>query len=305
VTDTAVEQFLGTLSETLEKTRELIDISLRAEFWTPRPSSTFDGELNNTETATNGDAWGPDEPRIAYEMAQLSMTAIADHLSSIRKLLQPPLSIFGQAVLARSVFESAAFAFWMTDPAIDVRARVARSSLIFWDVAQTHLREAKKQGGTAETAAQKHLDDTRQRIANLGFTLAKAGNKWAIDPYDPIPSKTHWVADLFASNLQQGQHTKIYSPYSGLTHGEIYALTTRLLTDPGNQNVWTVTPQQLAENVELSLAAFHALYRRLSLAGMGADPNTDFEEWEDYVVERLDAIRKAITPPQTNTSPST
>jgi hypothetical protein len=276
----------------VERTEQLINSSLEATFWTPRASSVFDFELQNTELDTTGVAWGPNEPKMAYEMAQLSLTAISDHFASIHKLLQPPLSIFGQAVLARSIFESAGFGFWMTDPGIDVRTRVARAYSIFWEAARTHLREARKHGAAEEAAAQAHFDSIKARIAELGFNTAKVNNKWIIVECGAMPTKTSWVEELFAGDLQH-DYTKIYSPYSGVTHGEITALLTRLQSQGGAPAAWTIEPRQLAQNVELPLVGFRTLFKRLSDAGMGIEPNTEFEEWKEYVADRMNAIHQA------------
>ncbi len=98
------ERLLTALCGVLDVTDRLIARCGQPAFWTPRPSSVFDRELLNTEVDQHNRPWGPEEPRYAYEMAQLSMMVIGDHLAGIRKLLQPPFPIFGQAVLARSVF---------------------------------------------------------------------------------------------------------------------------------------------------------------------------------------------------------
>ena len=138
-----------------------------------------------------------------------------------------------------------------------------------------------------------HLDRVKLRIAELGFTTAKVNKKWTIVECGPMPTKTEWVETLFAGEIQQ-DYTKIYSPYSGVTHGEISALMTRLYTRPGGTPEWLIQPRQLTENVELPLAGISALFKRLNDAGMGDQPHTELEEWEEYVAERFDAIHRAL-----------
>jgi hypothetical protein len=292
------EQLLTTLTETLELTERLIVQASEPDFWKPRSSSVFDGELQNTEKDTNNIPWGPNEPTMAYEMAQVSLFPIGDHLASIRKLLVPPLSMLGQAVLARSVFESAAFAFWMTDPKITVRERVARIYAVLWDIAKTNLREATKHGSAEQAAGQDHLDSILARISELGFNIIKVNGKKVIDECGEIPTKTTHVAELF-SGAVKNDYTKIYSPYSGVTHGEIAAVLTRRYTKPESAAEWLITPRQLTENVELPVAAFGTLYRRLCEAGMGTQnadgsPGADEQLWVNEVGERFAAIHRSL-----------
>jgi hypothetical protein len=286
-------RLLTVLRETLELTDRLHQRSLEPAFWAPRPASVLDRELRNTEVDQQGTAWGPDEPTYAWEMARMSMVAVGDHLASIRKLLEPPLPIYGQAVLARSVFESAAFAFWMTDPQITVRQRVARAYLVFWDEARTARKNAGKVGTPEDiTAAQGHLDTVVARVNELGVTRAVVQGKETVEGQQ-IPTKTALIAALFAGDVRHG-HQGIYSPYSSVTHGEMTGLLTRRLTVAAGGAVLTITPRQLIENVELAMIAFRALHRRLCSAGMGAQPNLQAQLWEHNVGRRMQAIHRKL-----------
>ncbi|SCL16403.1 hypothetical protein GA0074692_6816 [Micromonospora pallida] len=287
------ERFLAALRETLELTDRLNKRSLERQFWVPRPSSVFDRELQNTQVDKRGIPWGQDEATYAFEMAYMSMFAVGDHLAAIHTLLQPPIPVLGQAVLARSVFESAAFAFWIMDPHITVRQRVARAYLVFWSEAKRNLKVTPKHETANVAAAQMHLDKVLGRIDELG--LSRAG---VTVEGEQIPSKTVLVAELFADDLLQ-PHKNIYSPYSGVTHGEMTALMTRKLTPTGADPVWSITPRQLTENVELAMAAFRALHRRLCFGGMGAQgmggqPGLEHRLWENNVGRRLEAIHRAL-----------
>jgi len=89
------------------------------------PGSLAVVEQANTETGPAG-KWGDVPPHTALSLAKLKLTASADHIASLHKLLQPPLTLFGLPVMARASLEASAKAFWVLDPALSVRQRVAR-----------------------------------------------------------------------------------------------------------------------------------------------------------------------------------
>lgn len=291
---------LAALSKTLKLTDRLIKRSSGDDFWKPRPGSVFDCELQNTERDANGAPWGPDEPTMAFEAARVSlMYPIRDHLGSMRKLLKPNIPTLGHAVLARSIFESAGFAFWMADPQITVRSRVARIYAVLWEIAKTNV----KQSPPGDAAAQAHLASILARISELGFKIVKVNpNKpkspEIIDECGQIPTKTKWVENLFAGDIRS-DYAKIYSPYSGIAHGELAALMTRRFVRPGVDPVFSIEERQLTENIELSLAAIRPLYKRVCIGGMGTmgmggEHGVEYRQWEHNVGRRLIAVHKAI-----------
>ncbi|RZU46686.1 hypothetical protein EV385_6763 [Krasilnikovia cinnamomea] len=287
------ERFLALLQETLELTGRAVRRDLEPGFWVPRPSSPFDADLANTELGAQGVAWGATEPTYAFEMAQLGMIAVDDLIAGIRKLLDSPLPIFGQTVLARAAFENAATAFWLTDPQITVRQRVARAYLVIVDESSTALKITNEVGTSQQkAAAQTHLDTVRTHVTDLGLSLTGSGKNLAIDG-EKSPSKTARVQALFAGSVPN-LYKVIYSLYSGVTHGEMTGLLSRLHTPASGPTVWTLTPRQLTENVELALVAYRQLRRRLTAGGMGTRSDLPLQLWEENVGRRMQAIRARL-----------
>ena len=295
----AGERMLEVLREVLGLTGRAARRRYEPSFWAPRPDSPFGADLSNTEVDVHGQPWGPDEPTMAFEMARLSILLIDDSLTSIDKLLAPPfppLPMYGQEVLARSVLESAGFAFWLMDPQITVRQRVARTYLHFWEAAVTAVKNANVVGSTQDiTGAQAHLASILRRVDELGLGHGKNNGKTTIGG-EQLPSKTARVTAVLAGKVRGG-YKIVYSVYSGVAHGEMAGIMSRRLDPPasGMQPVMTITPRQLLGNVELAAAAFGQLQDRLCRGGMGSSPlEVANQLWEHNVGRRLHAIRSRL-----------
>ncbi|MEU7802561.1 hypothetical protein AB0B10_25205 [Micromonospora arborensis] len=283
----------------LSQLREALDLTSRAAvrrlapaFWQPRPGSPFHDELANTEVDTHGVPWGRQEPTMAIEMAQLSMIAVEDYLTGIRKLLEPPFPPptpkLGAAALCRSALESAGAAFWLMDPQLTVRQRVARTYLVLWQESGTAAKNAAKVGTPTDAAqAQADLSALVARIDDLG--LSHTNKPLTVDG-ERLPTKTDKVTTLLAGKIRGG-HEIVYSLYSAIAHAEMTGILSRRLA-----GTWTITPRQLTQNVELAVVAFGQLQRRLCLGGMGSAPDEVANQlWEHNVGRRLLAVRRRLS----------
>ena len=90
------------------------------------PGSPYALERANNEMGPAG-KWGDEPVHTAMSLASLKLTAAKDHILSLHKQLEPPHTLYGLAVVARASVEASAKAFWLLDPNISVRVRVARS----------------------------------------------------------------------------------------------------------------------------------------------------------------------------------
>ena len=88
--------------------------------------STLAIELANAESGPGG-PWGSGPVKTAVSIGGLYLHTARDHLSSLSKLIDPPTTALGWALPSRAVLEGAARAWWLLDPTIGVRRRVARS----------------------------------------------------------------------------------------------------------------------------------------------------------------------------------
>ena len=233
---------------------------------------------------------------MAFEAAWLSLVAVEDFLTGIRKLLEPPfppvVPKYGAAALCRSALESAANTFWLTDPQLTVRQRVARVYLLLWDEHKTAVKNATKAlAAKALTAqevatAQAALDALLIHIDDLGLGYT---NKPRTVGGEALPSKTEKVTALLAGEVR-GVHDVVYSLYSGVAHGDLSSiLASRLGTG------WTITPRQLTQDVEMAVAAIGILQERLCLGGMGSSPREVANWlWEHNAGRRLRDVHNRL-----------
>lgn len=291
------DRLLGVLREVLDLTGRAARRRLDPSFWFPRPASAFGANLANAEVDVRGAPWGSQEPTMAFEMAKLSLIMIDDYLTSIRKLLEPPfppLPIYGQEVLARSVLESAGSAFWLLDPQITVRQRVARTYLFFWEEAKTAIKDANKVGTAQDVAnAQALLASILAQVDDLG--LGHANKSFTIGG-ETLVSKTERVTALLAGKVSGG-HEIVYSLYSAVAHGQMTGILSRRLDPPaaGAAQVMTITPRQLIGNVELAVIAFGQLQERLCIGGMGSGPREAANWlWENNVGRLLEDLKSRL-----------
>lgn len=287
-TSPAAERLLSQLREVLDLTCRAAVRRLDPGFWQPRPGSVFALELANSEVDVHGAPWGADEPTMAFEMAQMSMFAVEDYLTGIRKLLEPPfppyIPKFGTAALCRSVLESAGTAFWLMDPQLTVRQRVARTLLVLWDEHKSAVKNAAKAGTPQDlTKAEADRDALLARIDELGLTRTGSAVHG-----ERLPAKTDKVTDLLAGKVSS--HQVVYSLYSAVAHGEMTGIHSRMLTGG-----WALTPRQLTENVELAVGAFGQLQQRLCAGGMGGSARpVENWTWENNAGRRILAVRDRL-----------
>lgn len=92
----------------------------------PRAQSPAALELaEETNYAVEG-AWGSEPVAGAYSTAAVHLVVCQDGLEAMRRLFDEPPSTFGIVSVARGGLEAAARAWYLLDPAITVRERVAR-----------------------------------------------------------------------------------------------------------------------------------------------------------------------------------
>lgn len=292
MTDPGADWLLAQLREVLDLTCRAALRRLAPGFWRPWPGSAYAAELANTELDVHGAPWGPLQPTLAFEAPMLKLVPVEDYLTAIRKQLEPPfppyVSKFGSAALCRSVLESAGSAFWLMDPQVSVRQRVARAHLIVWDEHETAVRNARKEGTPQQlTKAQADRDAHVARVANLGLPPTKVKNKLTVAG-ESLPTKTEAVTALLAGKVSS--HTVVYSLYSAVAHGELTGILSRRLAGG-----WTITPRQLTQDVELAVVGFGQLQQRLCRGGMGSAPDPlENEFWERNVGRRLLAVRSRL-----------
>lgn len=156
----------------------------------------------------------------AIAVSQLYVFAMAQHLDALAVLFEtdrpPPYSI---SVLARAVIELAARVWWVTDPEVDVRVRVAR-------------------GFTEKLVSADDWAPRKQRISGRRSTPASAKGDTPTDEQDALRTEMHSLGigeekrpsatKLVGEFLEHDTPTMarhLYRILSANTHGTLWALT--------------------------------------------------------------------------------
>ena len=254
--------------EALEATLRFGSRHLGSARWEPSTASEAIDELANTEIGANGVPWGENAPRTAYAAANLMMTGVLDNLAAIGQLLDDKMSVTGPTILARSAIETAAGVFWLMEPGIRVRKRVCRElalSLTSARRAGQIAKEFQDQGFTLPpevAAAAQEEARVLQRIADLGITLVGAGFRPMVGTEQPMDD-TGATAAMLKAVIPTAPPEFVYRAYSAITHGQIYGLMNFMAPDGSGILHWNLPPEVLDSTVQLAIAAFREVHRRI------------------------------------------
>jgi hypothetical protein len=123
--------------------------------WRPGWQSEAAGERANQESGPNG-PWGPDPVRSVYVAAALYLELVLQSLRALAASLTTDSTHYVPNCLARAATEAGSQAFWLLEPGIGARRRVARFMLIRasgarYRAEQVRLTDPKGAGSYGET----------------------------------------------------------------------------------------------------------------------------------------------------------
>jgi hypothetical protein len=145
----------------------------------------------------------------------IKLMAAKDHLASLRRLLEPPVTLYGPMTMARASIEASAAAYWLLDPGISVRERVARS-----------LGDRLRSADESVKALRLLIDDwddegvvgaIREEAEELGVPVAS------------VPTRTQLVGEVMAQHMTSLDRGKgLYKYMCAIAHGTNYAVLQHL-----------------------------------------------------------------------------
>lgn len=271
---------------------ELMQIQ-RANHYYPVMGSIAMGEL--ADSPRWAAAWGNKPVADVLSIASMQMAAAGDHVRSLANLLNEP-GAYATAAVARAALETAARAFWLLDPAIGVRVRIARGMTL-----RLHsLRESLKL--PLQDSVRRHVQDRIRRIVDgaktKGLQSGPPGGGKVVWILKPMPSATDAVGDLFpGSDLGQ----TAYRDLSAAAHGTLWGLVSMLETrgDPvgvhDNLGAPVLSLGTIITRVGVSVLGFvEAADRQLHLYGWDA---SGWHAWREPALKCLYAmVRSQPTP---------
>jgi hypothetical protein len=143
--------------------------------------------------------------------------------------LKEPLTTFGITTLARGIVEACTRAWWLLDPSMDARTRVARSV--------TLRLEALWRGSQLEDK----LNLARTSAARVSEILAVAQQKdFTVVPErratpPAIEEALHWGARLYEEILDDKQlGYGVWADFAAITHGQVGGIVLELTRSGGH-----------------------------------------------------------------------
>lgn len=262
---------------------------LNSPAWEPSAGSEGSTEVANTETGPAG-LWGENPVRTAHTLTHALMDTVLTHVRALALLYVDEPPAMTTATIARSVMETGATAWWIMEPGIGARCRVARVTSerlrSSYEAAKaiTHLAGPINPGDYSQTEAQ-----VRDYASALGLQAAVGDPR--IDG-QVRPSSTDLISRLYEteSALDRSQSRVVYPVYSGVAHGLLYGIMQFLRPVEVDGRVilrWQTDPQVVDAVVSYTLAVMVAAMDRI-LAVMGWEP-AEWDAWKSTLYDHFSA----------------
>jgi hypothetical protein len=297
--DAAVQQRLVLLRTTLLGFPKCAESYRRLYHYLPAAGSPAAREIDGAGRLE-------DAVKDTLSIAAIVLGGAQDHLVGLACLLDAESSVYAPRTVARGLLEGAARAWWLLDPAIDARERVARTlTERLYSLLERAKAERTMSNGTGQ-AAQTRIDyliDLAER--RYGFVVLrdqKQQRPLAVEA--TRPTSTELVGRLL---MREGTHTEFgevaYRLYSGATHGALWSLMSGLIPepDPAGKHEFIAYLRLTLNDAELLVAitamAFgEAFNREVDFYGW------DRREWDAYARRALVDLRSTVQASQLTTA---
>jgi hypothetical protein len=242
------ENDVDELGAFLLDTCESVSRWLPPPVWIPTWRSEAEQECRNTEQGQLG-PWGEDPVRAVYAGGALYLDTILECLRGLARTLTPEATHYVTEALARAAMEAGAVLFWLLQPGIGARLRVARLWLIRASGAE-YLEEAVQKmdpsaaGTYGETPA---MVEAAIQSLRLNYTRQR----------DPRTRRWVWTCEgeklpgytVRATSFEAAVNmTAAYAIYSAPAHAEWHAVVGRFqeVILPGGQRMLSLRPDREA-----------------------------------------------------------
>jgi hypothetical protein len=265
--------------------------------WRPGWQSEAATERANEEHGPDG-PWGPDPVRSVYTAAGMYLEAVLQCMRAMAASITTDTTHYVPDCLARAAMEAGSQAFWLMEPGIGARRRVARFMLIrasgaqrrAEEVARTDPGQASLYGETPEQAA--------ELAAHLGLVCeyrqrkGRRGERWSEGEKLPGYTKRNLL-------LEEAMFTPAaYSIYSSALHADWHSVignwievttadgTQAVVMSPNRVAVWGAVLVAAAPAVFPAARALKLLDHRARLADVDHWPSNTLR-----LIRRMDLPR--------------
>lgn len=238
-----------------------------------------------------GTAWGTNVVQVAVNQAVASLAAADDQLICMQHVLQEPLTTFGITTLARGVMEASIRAWWLLDPSVEVRSRVARSMTLRLETLWRN-RQLEERLDLPRTSASR-IDEILAVAPKKSFSVIPERRRTPPAIEESFPFSVRLYEDILGSKeLGYG----VWADFAAVAHGQAGGIVQRLdvvdrPTDPTSDVRWARANPSKAIGPALGaamLAHLQAFGRELDLHGW------DKSAWQSYNASALPVVRRLL-----------
>jgi hypothetical protein len=260
--------------------------------WFPAPDSPGMRELANAVEFQAASPWG-DPVHAAHNLGQLLLFAAGDCVEALVAALSPERAtpVYAHLVLARAALEQASRAWWLFEPGIGVRLRVARgmNDRLFGIAQQDDRLRVSEHDRT--TAFQRR-EDLLAEAERLGFEIVVSRRIDVRYLEEVRPGQTQLVKELLGAPLG----ALVYGLFSAVAHGTTFGLMQSVQRAPNAPRPpgveWGAVGTDSLDVVHVMaaviLATREALGRRNDLFGWNSD------EWNSSAATALQALTGSL-----------
>jgi hypothetical protein len=247
--------------------------------WTPAWHSDAADEVKATSRLLRADGtpWGESPMSTVFPVSGMLIDTVIQNADAIHVLLESrATSTLALDAQARAALEAAAQAWWLLEPRLGGRARVARLYVLRRSSAGRLEQAAQKMGlptAAGYGALVQELDDLYQGKLGLTPMFSSKGNWVGCEKQEPFDYTTRVKA--FMEQIGQDPATGPYAYYSGAPHAELWRIQYSYdeTQRPDGQTVWVPRAPVATVNAAVSVCADALTYpvaRAFSLLGRGA-----------------------------------
>lgn len=293
VEDDDFERHVGPLRDALAALLEASE-DLRLDWGSmPNAESRAMAELAEERRFRGNQPWGETPVTSAHNLAELQLYGASDCAHAAVDLLKPDRKtpVYSHTVLARATLEHASRAWWLLDPTIGVRLRVARAAneLIFSLSQQMRLLD-KVRWEEARAKRAEMLGEAER----LGFQKVQANPRGSPSLEEERPGQTKLVKALFGDGESGGV---AYGFFSAVAHATAFGLSSSVTLDAPNMPetpgvmwgaVYTGSPQVVTVLSAMFLGMGEAFKRRNELFGWQSNA------WDAAWVRGIDVGKRSL-----------
>jgi hypothetical protein len=247
--------------------------------WTPTWHSDAENEVKVTSALprTDGSPWGKSPLSTVFPVSGMLIDTVIQNADAIHVLLESrATSTLALDAQARAALEAAAQAWWLLEPGLGGRARVARLYVLRRSSAGRLEQTAGKMGlptAVGYGAQVQELDDFYQGELGLTPMLSSKGN-W-IGCENQVPFDYTKRVQTFMEQIGQDPAAGPYAYYCGASHAELWRIqySYEEVQRPDGQTIWVPRAPVATVNAAVSVcvdALTYPVARAFALLGRGA-----------------------------------